>query len=149
MSSSVFTLGRYSDGGTWEGSNIDPNDDTATKLWGSKWCMPTIEQFEELVNPTNTTITAQDNGWLITSKTNGNSIYLPKTGYFDDEDKSPSESEICWLWTSVWRIDDYYGACAESFFIKNENNAVTKGTHNKYIEVAMPIRPVRKQQTSK
>ena len=67
-----------------------PEDDAATANWGSKWQTPSIAQLEELVNPNYTTMawTTRNgvNGLLITSKTNGNSIFLPAGGdqYSDD-----------------------------------------------------------------
>lgn len=62
-----------------------PEDDAAYINWGPAWRMPSKEQFEELINSsyTTTTWTTQNgvNGRLITSKTNGNSIFLPAAGY--------------------------------------------------------------------
>ena len=56
-------------------------DDVATVKWGSDWQTPSIAQTEELINDSYTTkewTTQNDvNGWLITSKQNGNSIFLP------------------------------------------------------------------------
>ena len=63
---------------------LDPEDDAAS-VWGSAWRMPSQEQFEELINSSYTTTewTTQNgvNGRLITSKSNGNSIFLPAAGY--------------------------------------------------------------------
>ncbi|MBP5423329.1 MAG: hypothetical protein J6Y78_12905, partial [Paludibacteraceae bacterium] len=70
-----------------------PQDDAATTHWGKQWCMPTNLQWEELekycirdnvflnksgINPI---------GWLYTSKTNGEKLYIPlnkedHTGYW-------------------------------------------------------------------
>lgn len=64
---------------------LQPADDAVTATWGDNWCMPTKEQFDELFNSeyTNTTWTQQNGlyGRLITSKLNGNSIFLPAAGY--------------------------------------------------------------------
>ncbi len=66
---------------------LEPEDDAAYVNWGSNWCMPSEEQFLELINSsyTTTTWTTQDGkyGRKITSKTNGNSIFLPTAGYRD------------------------------------------------------------------
>ena len=60
-------------------------DDAATANWGVKWRMPTIGQFEELINSeyTETAWTTENgvNGCRITSKSNGKSIFLPAAGY--------------------------------------------------------------------
>ena len=62
-----------------------PEDDAATANWGQYWCMPTQAQLEELINSsyTTSTWTTQNgkNGYIITSKKNGNSIFLPAAGY--------------------------------------------------------------------
>lgn len=64
---------------------LDIEDDAAYVNWGPAWRMPSEEQFEELINSSYTTTewTTQKgvNGRKITSKTNGNSIFLPAAGY--------------------------------------------------------------------
>ena len=48
-----------------------------------KYSMPTKEQLQELIDGTTSTWTSQNgvNGRLFTSKTNGNSIFVPAAGY--------------------------------------------------------------------
>jgi hypothetical protein len=69
-------------------TELDPEDDAATVNWGSAWQMPSPDQLEELYNSnyTTTTWTTQNgvNGCKITSKSKGNSIFLPATGYRND-----------------------------------------------------------------
>ena len=76
----------YSDG-TFVGDGLTellPEDDAATANWGSGWRMPTNDQFEELINSAYTTTEWTTvngvNGRKITSKVNGNSIFLPAAG---------------------------------------------------------------------
>jgi len=68
-------------------TELDPEDDAATVNWGPDWCMPTNEQQEELINPsyTDTEWTTLNGvaGCKITSKKNGNSIFLTPSGYRD------------------------------------------------------------------
>ena len=69
-------------------TELDPEDDAAYVNWGSAWRMPSREQFEELINSSHTTtewITTESgvSGRKITSKTNGNSVFLPAAGYRD------------------------------------------------------------------
>ena len=63
---------------------LDDEDDAAFVLWGKDWRMPTAEQVRELINKNNTSCKYVNqngvNGLLITSKTNGNSIFLPEAG---------------------------------------------------------------------
>lgn len=62
-------------------------NDAAAAALGTPWVMPTKAQFDELINDTYTTKTWTQqngvNGYLITSKSNGNSIFLPTAGYGD------------------------------------------------------------------
>ena len=65
-------------------TELDLEDDAAYVNWGPAWRMPSNEQFAELINSsyTTTTWTTQNGvyGRLITSKSNGNSIFLPAAG---------------------------------------------------------------------
>ena len=66
-------------------TELDPEDDAAYVNWGSSWRMPSFEQMQELINSnyTTTEYTTQNgvDGRKITSKTNGNSIFLPAAGH--------------------------------------------------------------------
>ena len=65
-------------------TELEPSDDAATVNWGSEWQMPSIEQYNELINNSYTTWTWTTmngvKGRKITSKSNGNSIFLPAAG---------------------------------------------------------------------
>ncbi len=64
-------------------TNLLPEDDAATANWGSDWRMPTQEEWQELLDNTTCTWTTQSgvNGRLFTAS-NGNSLFLPTSGYF-------------------------------------------------------------------
>ena len=64
---------------------LEPIDDAATANWGADWRMPTKEEWEELYQKTTCTWTTQNGveGRLLTGR-NGNSIFLPTTGFFLD-----------------------------------------------------------------
>ena len=68
-------------------TELEPSDDAATANWGSGWQMPSIEQCKELDSSSYTTTTWTTlngvRGARITSKSNGNSIFLPAAGYRD------------------------------------------------------------------
>ena len=74
--------GTYKIGGK---TSISPTSgrDTARENWGGTWRMPTIAEFDELCKKCDWTWTSQGghNGYLVTSKTNGNSIFLPAAGW--------------------------------------------------------------------
>ena len=62
---------------------LEPVDDAATVRWGEGWRMPTKEDFGELFQNTTYVWTTQNGmeGRLLTGS-NGNSIFLPATGFF-------------------------------------------------------------------
>jgi hypothetical protein len=66
-------------------SELEMSDDAATVNWGVDWQMPSIEQITELFNSSYTTTTWTTlngkYGRKITSKSNGNSIFLPPAGF--------------------------------------------------------------------
>lgn len=69
----------FTDGKT----ELVPEDDAATANWGSEWCMPTKAQQDELLAECTwqwTTINGVK-GYLLTSKHNGASLFLPAVGY--------------------------------------------------------------------
>ena len=65
-------------------TELQPEDDAATANWGSGWKMPSLDQIKELFESYYTTSEwTQLNGvygYKITSKSNGNSIFLPAAG---------------------------------------------------------------------
>lgn len=64
---------------------LSPTDDAARANWGGNWRMPTVEEFDELVDPNKCTWewTTKDgvNGYKVTGKKTGKSIFLPITGF--------------------------------------------------------------------
>ena len=66
-------------------TTLDLSDDAAYVNWGSSWRMPTKAEQDELrnTNYTTWTWTTQNGvkGYKVTSKTNGNSVFLPAAGY--------------------------------------------------------------------
>ena len=67
-------------------TTLDLSDDAARANWGGSWRMPTTEEQQELINNCTWTWTTQNgvNGYKVTSKSNGNSIFLPAAGCRDD-----------------------------------------------------------------
>lgn len=63
-------------------TTLQPEDDAATANWGSDWRMPTQAEWQELLDNTTHTWTTRKgvNGRLFTAS-NGNSLFLPATGY--------------------------------------------------------------------
>ena len=61
----------------------NPTYDVARKKWGSPWRLPTKAEFDELIDNCTWTRTTQNghNGYKVTSKKNGNSVFLPAAGW--------------------------------------------------------------------
>lgn len=116
-------------------SQLAPSDDAARANWGGGWRMPTVDEYEELTDPDKCTWewTTQDgvNGYKVTGKKTGNSIFLPITGfrYYAD---TQFRGIIGIYWTSslyttnpnkAWclefnfsKIDVYYGDLSSNRF---------------------------------
>ena len=64
-------------------TTLELSDDAAHANWGGSWRMPTNAEITELKNNCTWTWTTQNgvNGYKVTSKKNGNSIFLPAAGY--------------------------------------------------------------------
>ena len=64
-------------------TELDMEDDAAYVNWGSEWRMPTKTQFDELQAECNWQWTSMNgiNGYLVTSKRNSASLFLPAAGY--------------------------------------------------------------------
>ena len=86
---------------------LQRGDDAATVNWGSNWRMPTDTELQELID--NTTKEWKTNyngtgvnGYLVTSKTNGNSIFLPAAGWYNGTElRSASQGGNYWMSTVV------------------------------------------------
>ena len=83
------TKGSYTENtcSTWEqniGNIAGTSRDVAHVKWGGNWRMPTKAEFDELLNENNCTWTGTTQngkyGCKVTSKKNGNSIFLPAAG---------------------------------------------------------------------
>lgn len=75
------------------------SDDAAHANWGDGWRMPVYLEIKELLEQCNWEWTTQDGieGNRVTSKINGNSIFLPATGYRNNADLSSEESGSYWV----------------------------------------------------
>ena len=65
---------------------LDPEDDAATVNWGQGWRIPTKAEFDELIDNCTWTWSSINGvyGYEVKSNTNGNSIFLPSVGYYND-----------------------------------------------------------------
>ena len=64
-------------------AELDAIDDAAVVNWGGSWRMPTDAEWTELTYNCTWSWTTQNGvmGYKVTSKSNGNSIFLPAAGF--------------------------------------------------------------------
>ena len=107
-------------------TELELEDDAAYMNWGTKWRMPSLEQFEELINSSYTTTewTKRNGvyGRKITSKKHGNFIFLPAAGirnstglydagsyayYYSKTLNSKTSTNAYGLFFRIYDIDSY------------------------------------------
>ncbi|MEE1004818.1 MAG: Ig-like domain-containing protein [Bacteroidaceae bacterium] len=110
-------------------SELEMSDDAATVNWGADWQMPSKKQFDELINSSYTTTTRTTmngvEGRMITSKSNGNSIFLPAAGIRYNTDLSSTGSNGGYWSRSLYEsysYDAYYLYFYSSYFYTNNRN---------------------------
>ena len=106
----------YSSYGTVDNkTTLELGDDAARANWGGTWRMPTDVELSELREQCTWTWTTQNgvNGYKVTSKSNGNNIFLPAAGYRMDSKLKVVGSDGCYWANSIssnlpycaWRLD--------------------------------------------
>ena len=104
------------------GSDISGTEyDVAHVKWGGNWCMPTLDDFKELLdNCTSEWTTVKDvngndvNGRKFTSKVNGNSIFLPAAGW-RSEGNFDNAGSHGYYWLST-QFPDYSDSAYDLYF---------------------------------
>ena len=97
-----YSNGSYTKYNTTDSKKVlDLEDDAAHVLMGGNWKMPTSEQLNELMNNTRQSWATKDGviGRLFTSKTNGNSLFLPTVGSAYNTNVDDVGSDGC-IWSS-------------------------------------------------
>ena len=93
-----------------------PEDDAATVNWGEDWRMPTRQEWEELFNNTSYSwITLNGVKGRILIASNGNSLFLPATGYITEGDLHSAEFSG-YYWTSSLNTNVYPNRAWYSYF---------------------------------
>ena len=123
-------------------TELDLEDDAAYVNWGPNWRMPSYAQQDELINSSYTTMvwTTMNgvNGRKITSRTNGNSIFLPAAGCLDDTSRYYEGSGgYYWLRT----LNASYPYYARFLALDSIDVSTSFGNRNS----GRSIRPVRNQ----
>ena len=130
-------------GSTYELAGLTEYD-PATKDWGSIWCMPTLKQMNELVEECTWEWVADNAnyeyvpGYLIKSKKNSNSIFLPAVSYYSGKSKGSFGKGR--YWTSSYYLPDDLRRHAWALSIEKDGAIQTLYDLRQY---GMPVRPVR------
>lgn len=129
-------------------TELDPEDDAATANWGEGWQMPSKTQLSELSNNNYTTIERATlngkDGSKITSKSNGNSIFIPVAGYRRYGELCAEGAGFYWSNSLYWNIDNY--SCYASYLGFGSDHWQWPLRLERYY--GFSVRPVRVQGTS-
>lgn len=126
-------------------TELEPIDDAATVQWGSLWRTPTVEEWKELFDNCRRTYYFQI-GYCLTSRINGNYIFLPMR-YYEDEENCRISMEIGQYLSTV---ENSIGRLSHKTFIRDhrkkdpevsEELRVAYGSRESY---PCFVRPVRK-----
>ena len=135
-------------GGTFIGdgkTELEPEDDAATVNWGSDWQMPSPAQIQELYNSSYTTtqwITVNGvKGRKVTSKSNGNSLFLPAAGLRDTSLINAGSNGHYWS-RSLWTNFSDFAYC-----LKFDFGSIGIANDGKSRYYGRSVRPVRVQET--
>ncbi len=118
--------------------NLTSQHDAATVNWGGDWRMPTYDELNELITQCTWTSTTQNGvkGYKVTSKTNGNYIFLPNAGYRKGSSRN-DDYYYGYYWSSKYDSYSNYNAYYLSIYYLNQQNM-----SNKYRYYGQSVRPV-------
>ena len=138
---SSTTLTKYNTSSSYGSVNnkttLELVDDAARANWGGSWRMPTKAEQDELREQCTWTWTTQNgvNGCKVTSKSNGNSIFLPAAGYRGGISLISSRSDG-YYWSSSLNANYPYGAYGLGF------NSGSVGWYSGDRYYGLSVRPV-------
>ena len=155
-STDKFTKYKH-DGSSWDYKELASEDDTAAKIWGGEWRMPTKTEWEELLNEDNCTWTWTTDykgdgtnvaGVIVTSKKDGytdKSIFLPATGIYKNGNNNAGSEIYATYWSKSLDTDSYksYGFAWKLEILYNEGSLYYRRVHNEYRHYGIGIRAVR------
>ena len=133
------TKSAYAYGTVDNKTRLDLSDDAARANWGGSWRMPTRAEQDELCEKCTWTWTTQGgkNGYKVTSKTNGNSIFFPAAGVRIGARLSDAGSYGRYMSSSLYSDDPF---CA--YYLSFRSGGVGYYHFSRY--GGSPVRPVSK-----
>ena len=120
---------------TPDGHIVNTSYDLAKVMWEDKWRMPTDGEINELITQCDWEWTEQDgvNGYLVKSRTNENSIFLPVTGVRTGD--VTGEADMGYYWSGMLSENKTYAQ-----MLGMTENTFTMTEMERYL--GMAIRPV-------
>lgn len=122
-------------------SVLEPQDDAATVLLGEGWETPKNYQWEELISAKNCEWSIQVvndvKGYLVTSKSNGNRIFIPKAGAYMSSVLTPADPSFAYAY-------DFSEYDEEKDGFEEESGNEVDWTNLCSRIAAIPVRPVVK-----
>lgn len=119
-------------------TRLEAKDDAATANWGNKWRMPTSKEMTNLSLNCEWTLTTVDGvkGYIVTAE-NGNNIFLPMPGIYEDKEMAGEG-----LFGNYWTSDVYEKHC--SFAITHNLSVDHTYKHQIPRYMGCNVRPVAK-----
>ena len=111
----------------------------AAQEWGGKWRLPSKEEVDELLDDKlcQWTIMIQSGvkGYVVTSKQNGNALFLPHTGYL--QNSQVINTDFCGLY---WTQTSYVSDTSRAFCLRFNDDV--KESYLNYVTYGFAVRPV-------
>ncbi len=122
---------------------LEAADDAAATIWGGDWRIPTKVEFQELLDECDWEWDTRKLGYIITSKGNNKSIFLPAMGHREGTNEPNSVGVLGCYWCSVLNLDIDKPLYAYALlFDSNYQNTV-----GHYRCIGFSIRPVCSKKT--
>ena len=141
-SGDMYSLTKYNTKSTYgivdDKTVLENIDDAAYTWWGNDWRMPTVDEFRELYNNCDWVWTTQDgmNGYLVKSKVNENSIFLPAAGFYG-RNGIIRINELGYYWSS----DSYNNNTTSAYMCVFYSMTCVPDDYTSRIQ-CLPVRPV-------
>lgn len=111
--------------------------------------MPTTAEVEELIAKAEWKLEVKNGVKGYTVSHNGNSIFLPVTGYFNGYDLHGREENEGYFWTrSIYKSSQWQWDFGNAIYIHYDEKLPFHGTSNMLRYQGLPIRPVRAKSNS-
>ena len=130
--------------------NLENEDDAAKQILGGKWCIPSVDDYEELVNNTKQKFVVDYNGikdlhGVTFTGSNKNSIFIPLSGEWDDViGGRVNDSIINENYGYFWLSELDYKRSYENIACKASVCAAGNCVNYSERYIGLPIRPVYK-----